>query len=143
MMQLNKENEYLVQHSTQIEHSTTVLSKKHLIRVSDPESECEILRILTASINFFNNGLKKRELTLMLERSTGDSRKEEGLRPGGIVIHAEREIGSLAGDMSLYLAPLLLFDPTAEASQLEILSCCSEDSLMEGSGDEWLYCWKQ
>lgn len=84
------------------------------------------------------------ELTLMLERRTGDSRKDEGLRPGGMVIHAEeREIGSLAGDMSLYLAPVL--DPTAEetlwekaASELANLTC-SEDSLMEESGDDWLY----
>ena len=37
----------------------------------------------------------------MLERRTGDSRKEVGLRPGGIVMEVEREIGSLAGDMSL------------------------------------------
>lgn len=77
---------------------------------------------------------------LMLERRTGDSRKDEGLRPGGMVIHAEeREIGSLAGDMSLYLA--LMLDPTTEelcakaASELANLTC-SEDSLMEESGDE-------
>ena len=41
----------------------------------------------------------------MLESSTGDSRNDVGLSPGGIVTHGEREIGSLAGDMSLYLAP--------------------------------------
>lgn len=47
----------------------------------------------------------------MLERRTGDSRKEEGLRPGGMVIQADLEIGSIAGVMSLYLAPP--FDPAA------------------------------
>ena len=41
----------------------------------------------------------------MLERSTGDSRNEVGLSPGGIVIHGDLEIGSFAGDISLYLAP--------------------------------------
>lgn len=46
----------------------------------------------------------------MLDKRTGDSRNDVGLRPGGIVIEVEREIGSFAGDMSLYLAPL---DPLA------------------------------
>lgn len=41
----------------------------------------------------------------MLERRTGDSRNDVGLRPGGIVRQGDLEIGSLAGDMSLYLAP--------------------------------------
>ena len=41
----------------------------------------------------------------MLERRTGDSKKEVGLSPGGIVIHGDLEIGSFAGDISLYLAP--------------------------------------
>ena len=36
---------------------------------------------------------------------TGDSRKEVGLRPGGMVMQGDLEIGSLAGDSSLYLAP--------------------------------------
>lgn len=44
-------------------------------------------------------------LTLMLEMKTGDSKKEVGLRPGGIVMSVDLEIGSLAGDISLYLAP--------------------------------------
>ena len=40
----------------------------------------------------------------MLERRTGDSRNDVGLSPGGIVRHADLEIGSFAGDISLYLA---------------------------------------
>lgn len=42
---------------------------------------------------------------MTLERRTGDSRKEVGLSPGGIVMQADLEIGSFAGDRSLYLAP--------------------------------------
>jgi hypothetical protein len=43
---------------------------------------------------------------LTLESRTGDSRNDVGLRPGGIVIgQGDLEIGSLAGDISLYLAP--------------------------------------
>lgn len=52
----------------------------------------------------------------MLESSTGDSRNEVGLSPGGIVTHGEREIGSFAGDMSLYLAP----PPAGAASGAEL-----------------------
>lgn len=55
----------------------------------------------------------------MLERRTGDSRKEVGLRPGGMVIQVEREIGSLAGDMSRYLAPWL--DPAPSAMEVVAL----------------------
>ena len=40
----------------------------------------------------------------MLERRTGDSRNDVGLSPGGIVRHVDLEIGSFAGDISLYLA---------------------------------------
>ena len=36
---------------------------------------------------------------------TGDSRNEVGLIPGGIVMSLHLEIGSFAGDISLYLAP--------------------------------------
>lgn len=71
-------------------------------------------------------------LTLMLERRTGDSRKEEGLRPGGMVIHVDLEIGSLAGVMSLYLAPPL--DPAAPelippsvTAEIPSLSCSEEE----------------
>lgn len=39
----------------------------------------------------------------MLERRTGESRNDEGLKPGGMVKHGDLEIGSLAGDSSLYL----------------------------------------
>lgn len=39
----------------------------------------------------------------MLESRTGDSSREDGLRPGGIVRQGDLEIGSLAGDISLYL----------------------------------------
>lgn len=54
----------------------------------------------------------------MLVRRTGDSRKEVGLRPGGMVMQVDLEIGSLAGDMSLYLAPPPppAVDPTPTAS---------------------------
>lgn len=41
----------------------------------------------------------------MLVRRTGDSRRAPGLSPGGTVRHGDREIGSLAGDNILYLAP--------------------------------------
>lgn len=41
----------------------------------------------------------------MLERSTGDSRNDVGVSPGGMVRQGDLEIGSFAGDMSLYLAP--------------------------------------
>ena len=43
--------------------------------------------------------MKGQNLTFMLESRTGESRKEEGLRPEGMVRQGEREIGSLAGDM--------------------------------------------
>ena len=57
----------------------------------------------------------------MLERRTGDSRNDVGLRPGGIVMHGDREIGSFAGDKSLYLAEL---DPAPESefASLALLS---------------------
>lgn len=43
---------------------------------------------------------------MLLERRTGDSRNEVGLRPGGMVVmQVDLEIGSFGGDMSLYLAP--------------------------------------
>jgi|AraCvinosormetaG_1042628.scaffolds.fasta_scaffold04000_4 hypothetical protein len=47
----------------------------------------------------------------MLEMKTGDSKNEVGLNPGGIVISVDLEIGSLAGDISLYLAPPPPFPP--------------------------------
>lgn len=73
---------------------------------------------------------KKREeettLTLTLERRTGDSRNDVGLRPGGMVIQADLEIGSLAGDMSLYLAPPLgpaaFLEKTAASEPSELAS---------------------
>lgn len=44
--------------------------------------------------------------TFTLERRTGDSRKHVGLGTGGgTATRADQEIGSLAGDISLYLAP--------------------------------------
>ncbi|KAF5929906.1 hypothetical protein HYC85_000106 [Camellia sinensis] len=42
----------------------------------------------------------------MLERRTGDSKNKVGQRPGSIMIQGEQEIGSLAGEKSLYLAEL-------------------------------------
>lgn len=63
---------------------------------------------------------------LTLERRTGDSRNEVGLSPGGIVMQADLEIGSLAGDISLYLAPPppdsgLVGSPQSETSEREVL----------------------
>lgn len=40
----------------------------------------------------------------MLESKTGDSRNEIGLRPGGMVMQEDLDIGSFAGDKSLYFA---------------------------------------
>lgn len=51
-----------------------------------------------------NEVRKKRKVTFKLVSKTGESRKEVGLRPGGMVMQEDLEIGSLAGDMSLYLA---------------------------------------
>lgn len=53
---------------------------------------------------------KQREdsLTFMLERRTGDSRNDDGLSPGGMVMHGDLEIGSFAGEKSLYLAEMKL-----------------------------------
>lgn len=45
---------------------------------------------------------------MKLERRTGDSRNDVGLSPGGMVRQGDLEIGSFAGDISLYLA---LLDP--------------------------------
>lgn len=43
----------------------------------------------------------------MLDSRTGESRKDVGLRPGGMVIPPDGlEIGSFAGDSILYLAPV-------------------------------------
>ena len=53
----------------------------------------------------------------MLERSTGDSRNEVGLSPGGIMRHMDLEIGSLAGDISLYFAFVAITTTTAEAAK--------------------------
>lgn len=51
----------------------------------------------------------------MLEMKTGDSRNDVGLNPEGIVmLVVDLEIGSIAGDMSLYLAPPPPPPPPAE-----------------------------
>lgn len=55
-------------------------------------------------------------LTFILERSTGDSRNDVGLSPGGIVTHGALEIGSFAGDISLYLAPTVMPEFAAAAA---------------------------
>jgi hypothetical protein len=65
-------------------------------------------------------------LTLTFERRTGDSRNEVGLSPGEIMVQADLEIGSLAGDISLYLAPPppdsgLVGSPQSETSEREVL----------------------
>ena len=58
---------------------------------------------------------ERKNYTFMLERRTGDSKKDVGLSPGGIVIQGDLEIGSFAGDNSLYLAPMV-----APAAALEL-----------------------
>jgi hypothetical protein len=47
----------------------------------------------------------------MFERRTGDSNNDVGLYPAGIVMHGDLEIGSFAGDISLYLAIEFWPDP--------------------------------
>lgn len=59
---------------------------------------------------------QKSKLTFMLERRTGDSKNDVGLNPGGTVTHGDREIGSFAGDKSLYLAIELTPDTVGFAS---------------------------
>ena len=57
-------------------------------------------------------------ITLRLESMIGDSKNDVGLNIGGILIDGDLEIGSLAGDISLYLALellLLLFNPMVVA----------------------------
>lgn len=55
---------------------------------------------------------------MKLERRTGESRNDVGLRPGGIVMQGDLEIGSFAGDMSLYFA--LIDDPPEVVAQPSI-----------------------
>jgi len=67
-----------------------------------------------------------------LERRTGDSRNDVGLRPGGIVMQGDLEIGSLAGDMSLYLAlmaddPASLWVPLILRSEPSVTPMAAED----------------
>jgi hypothetical protein len=57
--------------------------------------------------------LKCYSLTFIFESRTGDSRNEVGLSPGGIVKTGDLEIGSFAGDISLYLAPEVLAEVVA------------------------------
>ena len=47
-------------------------------------------------------------ITLRLESMIGDSKNDVGLNIGGILIDGDLEIGSLAGDIRLYLALELL-----------------------------------
>lgn len=54
----------------------------------------------------------------MLERRTGDSRNNVGLRPGGIVILLDLEIGSFSGNISLYFA--LSLNPPEKAPAAEL-----------------------
>lgn len=55
----------------------------------------------------------------MFESSTGDSRNDDGLSPGGIVTHGDLEIGSFAGIISLYLAPPVAAAPSVAESERE------------------------
>jgi hypothetical protein len=75
---------------------------------------------------------------LMLERRTGDSRKEVGLRPGGMVMQVDLEIGSLAGDMSLYLAAALgsRRESESECSAMESRFCVEWNLILVRS-EEW------
>lgn len=71
----------------------------------------------------------------MFERRTGDSRNDVGLSPGGTVIQVDLEIGSFAGDISLYFAPLL--DPpekTASTRAAAPVSGTRVLALLEGEG---------
>lgn len=72
-------------------------------------------------------------LTLMLEMKTGDSRNDVGLNPEGIVmLVVDLEIGSIAGDMSLYLAPPPPPPPPAELC-LAVGSTVAEQSTWSSS----------
>jgi len=68
-------------------------------------------------------------LTFIFERRTGDSRNEVGLSPGGIVKTGDREIGSFAGDISLYLAPEVVGPSETESGR-------EDDPVLFGSS-EW------
>lgn len=70
----------------------------------------------------------------MLERRTGDSRNEVGLNPGGILIQVDLEIGSFAGDMSLYLAPAAAPPESAESRLVSGSTRNSSLRLEETSG---------
>ena len=52
---------------------------------------------------------REQDQIFTLERRTGDSRNNVGLSPSGIVRHVDLEIGSFAGDISLYFAVVSLF----------------------------------
>jgi hypothetical protein len=56
------------------------------------------------------NKNKSKAETFILVRRTGDSSSAEGENPGGIVRRGSLEMGSLAGDIVLYRAPLAAAD---------------------------------
>lgn len=71
----------------------------------------------------------------MLESRTGDSRNDVGVRPGGIVRQGDLEIGSLAGDMSLYLAaPPAEREVKKAGSELGLNSVGPGSSSSDGGG---------
>lgn len=71
----------------------------------------------------------------MLESRTGDSRNDVGVRPGGIVRQGDLEIGSLAGDMSLYLAaPPPEREVKRAGSELGLKSVRPGSSSSDGAG---------
>lgn len=71
----------------------------------------------------------------MLESRTGDSRNDVGVRPGGIVRQGDLEIGSLAGDMSLYLAaPPAEREVKRAGSELGLKSVRPGSSSSDGAG---------
>ena len=67
-------------------------------------------------------GIREREQdqTFMLERSIGDSRNDVGLSPSGIMRHMDLEIGSFAGDISLYFAFVATTTIAAEAAKVVV-----------------------
>jgi hypothetical protein len=81
-------------------------------------------------------------LTLTFERRTGDSRNEVGLSPGEIMVQADLEIGSLAGDISLYLAPPpqvsgLVGSPPSGTSERELMLSMGREGSNKERGEGW------
>ena len=63
---------------------------------------------------------REQDQTFMLERSTWDSRNDVGLSPSGIMRRMDLEIGSFAGDISLYFAFATTTTTAAEAAKVVV-----------------------